>query len=645
MTLVGRGVRLLVGVTLAWWVGLAATAPEVPPAAALAGLVAFLAALWRPGAGLLVVAAVAPAGALLAAAPARAAELIAWAFLAGWLLRLWRPLTPGAQGATAPHPVIVPAALYGGALVASWLALTVGSAAGVPVASLPQFLVQSIPGDHLVFSSPEPQTWAALQSLTGIAMLVASVVLVRADPRLGRGVAWTLVASMTVLAAVTLADIARQWTDADFGGWFLLRYLRGERVSTHLRDLNAAGSLYVLAGLAAAAAAILDASRGWRWLLPLTLTLPALWLTGSRTSFLAVVGGLLLLALAQRRWPLARRQAAALATVLGVVLLAGAATMDWQPDVRGSAGRAANLRSQFLETTARMFAAAPVSGVGVGRYFDRSPEFMPPALRELYGNENAHNFFAQQFAELGLVGGLLFLWLAAAIVTAGWAAARAPSAGSVEPALVGLFAGVGAYLLTCLTGHPLLVPEAALPFWIAAGALAAAGHQAAVPWRHRRSAAAVTIVVVVVLAAGVARAAVSYAGVAAAPPEYGFHGLETAEDGAAFRWMTRHAVTYVPNGTGFVRVRLRAPDLPAPRPLVVEVAVAGAIVDRRELPPERWIAFDIPVRQAVSAPFRRVDLRANQMWTQETRLGRRAASRPIAAMVGGIQWIPLEEVK
>ncbi len=84
-----------------------------------------------------------------------------------------------------------------------------------------------------------------------------------------------------------------------------------------------------------------------------------------------------------------------------------------------------NLRSQFLLTSARMFASAPVFGVGVGRYFDRSAEFMTPELRELYGNENAHNYFAQQFAELGLVGGLLFVWLIAAVLSQGWRAVAA----------------------------------------------------------------------------------------------------------------------------------------------------------------------------------------------------------------------------
>jgi hypothetical protein len=233
---------------------------------------------------------------------------------------------------------------------------------------------------------------------------------------------------------------------------------------------------------------------------------------------------------------------------------------------------------------------------------------MPDALRELYGNENAHNYFAQQFAELGLVGGLLFAWLAFTLLAAGWSAVRG-HAEEPSAVMVGLFAGVGAYLLTCVTGHPLLVPEAAFPFWIAAGALVATVDSP--PTRSYGRVAAV-LVVSVLLVSGVARAATVYARVSEPPPDHGFH--------------------------------IAPSDVASSQPLVVETALAGRIVDRRELPPRAWVTYDLPVNDAVDAPFRRIDLRTNQQWTQEVKLGRRAAQRPVAVMVGEIRWIPVEEV-
>ena len=178
-----------------------------------------------------------------------------------------------------------------------------------------------------------------------------------------------------------------------------------------------------------------------------------------------------MLAAVRRHWQPTRRHLIAGTAVFLAAMLAAGVFVDPQSEVEGSAGQSVNLRSQFLLTSARMFASAPVFGVGVGRYFSRSAEFMTPELRELYGNENAHNYFAQQFAELGLVGGLLFVWLVAAVLSRGW---RAVLHSPDEIALHALFAGTAAYMLTCATGHPLLVPEAALPFWAAFGAVASA---------------------------------------------------------------------------------------------------------------------------------------------------------------------------
>ena len=623
--------RLAPGGALAWCVGTAIVAPELPPFCAAAALVILAMTLWQPRWGLALTAALAPAGALFAAAPTRATELFAWALLAGWLLRLWRPLS----GARWPRAVTIPAALYCGALVASWLSLTIAGAAGVPPLALPQFLLQSIPRNHLMFSSPEAHTWTLLHCLTGIGVFMAAIGITREDPRTVRTLGWTIAGSMAILAAATFADVVRGWAEADYGGWFLLRYVRGERFSLHLADLNAAGSLYVLASVAAVTYAVLQHDRRLRWMALALAMVPAIWLTGSRSAYIAVFGGLAVLAAARIRWQPTRAQGLAGASLLLVVVLLAALVVDPQSDAEGSAGRALNLRSQFSETTARMFASSPMYGVGIGRYFERSAEFMTPELRGIYGNENAHNYFGQQVAELGPVGGLLFIWLVAAVVSQGWSRVRLPGS---DAALVGFFAGTSGYLLTCVAGHPLLVPEAALPFWAAFGAVGGtSSHHATATTVHR----VIGVAACAVLASGVGLAALAYGRVTAAPADFGFHGFESAPDGTRFRWMTRHAVTYIPEGPGFLRLRLRAPSPPTRRPLVLETSIAGRVVDRRDVPAGQWVSYDVASRGRASMLFRRVDFRVNQVRTEEIRLGDRPARRPIGVMAAEIRWIPL----
>ncbi|HEY6360092.1 MAG TPA: O-antigen ligase family protein [Vicinamibacterales bacterium] len=629
---------------LAWGALVAVVAPETGIPASLAAIAVFATTLWRPAIGVTAAVALAPAGALFAPYPSRTAELFAWAFLSAWLLRVWRPLAPAGW----PRAIVVPALLYGACAATSWLALTIASGTGVPVTSLPAFLLNAIPRHYLVFSPPETETWTLLQLITGVGVFLAASACVRAERMAASRIAWAFVLSLTLLAAATIADVVRQWAGTGYGGWFLARYPAGARFSLHLADVNAAASLYVLAGGIAVARALFDRRTRWLSLGALAVMAPALWLTGSRSAALGAGGAAAAIVLAANasRLTLTRRQGvAAAACVVALVAAAGALVLAGGGNERGSAGRALRLRWQFSETSARMFASAPVLGVGVGRYFERSPEFMPDEVRALYGAENAHNYFAQAFAEVGTVGGAMFLWLIGAALVAGWRQAGGPERGGLPRAesrspAVALFAGSTGYLLTCLTGHPFLVPEAALPFWIAFGALAgggAAATSASTPPRHRRVAA----LVVVCLAVGVARAFLVYAAGSTTTAERGFDREETAPDGRRFRWMGPHVVTYVSPAPGFFRMTLRAPDRPLRRPMVVETVIAGRVVDRRAIAPDHWQTVEIPVRERLSSPVRRIDVRATPSWMEQRRLAQREShiNVELTAMVSELRWV------
>ena len=233
--------------------------------------------MWQPRWGLALLALLAPAGALLAAAPARGAELLAWALVAGWLLAIWRPLSKAGW----PRTVMVPFALYACALIASWLSLTIAGAAGVPPGVLPRFIGAAIAGNHLILSSPEPETWTLLQALAGLGVFAAAVGIAHDDSRSVRAVGWALVMSMTILAAATLTQ----------AGAF-----RGERFSFPVADLNAAGSLYALAAVIALGYAWLQHRQRILWLASLVVLTPAIWLSGSRSAYFAIAAGAAVLA-------------------------------------------------------------------------------------------------------------------------------------------------------------------------------------------------------------------------------------------------------------------------------------------------------------------------------------------------------------
>ena len=645
--------RVAIGLVMAWRVGLAVAAPELSPLARLVVAVVFGVALWRPAAAMMVAVVVAPAGALLSPEPARTAELVAWAVLSAWLLGLHRPLA----SAGWPRAIVVPAALYAACAAASWVGLVIASAGGVPPLSLPGFLLTAIPQHYLVSSPAETETSTVLQLLAGVGLFLAAVALARAQRSLAAWIAWAVVGSSALLAVVTIGDIGRQWAANEYGQWFIDRYFAGERFSAHLKDVNAAASLYVLATGIAAALATFETHRRWLWIVAIVSMAPALVLTGSRSALFGVMVAVAAIAFIAYGNPLTltrRRGIAAAACVVTLVVVAGVLVSAGGGSERGSAGSAMRLRSQFSETSARMFASAPVFGVGVGRYFERSPEFMPDEIRELYGAENAHNYYAQAFAELGVVGGAMFLWLIAAGMTAGWRQAAAgvgsdPSTDRLNPLsrrvpgsdpgtiAIALFAGAAGYLVTCITGHPFLVPETALPFWVVFGVLAAHAGEPSSWSRHR----AVVAAVVLLVGIGMARSTLVYALTAEMPPERGFIDEGTAPDGTRFRWMGPHVVTYASRGPGFFTMTVRPPDRPLPRPMAIETAIAGRVVDRRPLVAGKWQTVLIPVRQVAAAPFRRIDVRVTPAWMDKRRLAQRASDIDVAVtvMVSEMRWL------
>jgi O-antigen ligase len=630
--------RVVIGAALAWCIALAVAAPETPLVADVATLAIILCTVCRPAYGLAGVLLLAPAGTLLAPVPARVAEVLAWAFVATLMLTRWR--RSHEHGIPAVRTPIV---LFGTCVVASWLGLVIAGAAGLEPGSVPRLVAHTIRADHLLYSSAEPETWTMLQVLAGLALCGAAIRVARVDGDTAPIAAWALVASGVVLAILTEIDVLRD--SSRYGPSFLWRYVQGERFSLHLADLNAAGSQYVLAGLAAVALAVTDRSRRYIWIAAGVVMLPALWLTGSRSAALgAILIGASII-------PFARRQVRANVTRAGtatIVLVAigtiGANILAaTQSTEQGSAMGALRMRSEFLVTSARMFASAPAFGVGVGHYHERSAEFMPASLRAVYPFENAHNYFAQQFAELGIVGGVLFIWLVAAGVRAGWSGLTRGEATSAP--LLALVAGCIGYLLTCVTGHPLLVPEAALPFWGAFGVMIGASRQRApakspVDFGYGRKIAAAAAIVLLVTS--VALQARRYAQVSTPPTERGFHAVETSRDGVRFNWMTRHGVFYIGSQPGFLAIPVHAPDLPVARkPFVVDVDVGGRRIGSYTIEPGRWNELRIGLRDRARTPFRRVDLRVNQHWTRRRDLRlREDDDMPRSVMVGEVKWQP-----
>lgn len=118
----------------------------------------------------------------------------------------------------------------------------------------------------------------------------------------------------------------------------------------------------------------------------------------------------------------------------------------------------------------RMAEKAPLVGRGIGTYYRASSEYVShQEIKKVHkinptwqACENAHNYFFQLLAELGIVGLLLFLLILAYTLKM---AINLGVAKDTPYSVNGLLFGVGAYLLTMLTNHPLIISKQQFLFW------------------------------------------------------------------------------------------------------------------------------------------------------------------------------------
>jgi O-antigen ligase len=595
--------------------------------------------LAAPGRGLLVTAALAPLGHLIAplVGPGnfRISEAVVLAFLVGWLLRAL-PDRPGPRVSDSAAGWMF-AATIGASIVG--LAWHVRSDPGALSATLDQ-LVHAYyldVGDPIGFA-------AGARLLEGLALVAATVALFRREPRL----AVTLAATMTASAATAALSSVLLWRGIG-SPLALEQYGRiGYRVSAHVADVNASGSYFAMTLCLALGMAARARGRGRvMWMAGVVATSTGLWFSESRSAFaaIAVVVSLAAAWSATTRWS-ARARAGALLALLCVVLTLGYARtrrLDNDPTYKG-----AGFRGQFNASSLRMIAARPVFGVGVGQYYPMSAFFLSPQLAWTYGTENAHNYFLQVGGELGVVGlALLIAWLGAVFAQAARAIAIAPR----DWRLLGAAGGVATLCGTCLTGHPLLVDEVMAPFWMLFGLTAGLagstllnadenGSRAWEPQARWTGWMIAATAVAAVLVWTVSDAAQRPLSPPASEAVDGFHGWETARDGARFRWSGQYSSVFVPDDVTMLQIPVRVPAvIRNVTPSGIEVSTGGITI-RRTLVSDAWTLIDVPLdRSPAPAHFRRINLRTDTTWRPALYVPGSAELRPVGMQVGELRLV------
>lgn len=219
----------------------------------------------------------------------------------------------------------------------------------------------------------------------------------------------------------------------------------------------------------------------WRWLTRLIIVALGLWalcLTFSRSAWGAVVGGMVLIALAGFRRGSLRPGRVPVAVTM---ITAGAVVVAFVASYPGfilsrAGGGGAFIESEAISIAQRrvlisisldLIRAHPVAGVGMGASDWEAAQILPSLSYPGMVAEKVHNMALLALSELGIVG--FCLW-ATALVTAGLAIWRS----TFDPYAVGIAAAAAALLAIGLLDHyPWTVFQFSLVLW---GSLALAMH-------------------------------------------------------------------------------------------------------------------------------------------------------------------------
>jgi O-antigen ligase len=577
------------------------------PAALL--LFVIVVSAWRPVSGLEIVATAIPlCGYLMTSYWSTTVswpEIIACGAIAGLSIDAARRPRAG----RVPVAVAVPALLFGiavgSAIVASFAvkSLTLGP-------SFSAALWQQVTREYFVDIAGFPGLHAGMLLIEGVLLFSLAARRASAKPSTGMRIVRAAAAGATLAGTMNIARLLQAAIRTGAVLSALVRMSHTLRWNLEYGDYNAAGSYFVMALFLATASAIAATRQRYGWALSAVVIAIALWLTGSRGAYVA--GVLALGGAVAIRWTARERRRVFVAAGIGIALVAGVALVAVAPQRgnQGTSGTAMDIRFEMAKAGARMIEARPLFGVGLAEFYQRSGEFVSQKLLAEFPvslHENAHDNFIQVGAELGLLGLIPFVWLVSAGLFIGARAARRTVARDAAPLIV--VAGLAAFVITWLAGHPLLIPEASYIFWIvfgsAVGSLTSAD-AAQTSTRVRLIAAAAVVLFAAMTplraTADADDAELEHVGI-------GVSLWMFSPDGVRCRSAVGHATLYVPTSSAFELSVYPRTD----HPVRLEIRLEGRLADIRSLAPERWNDLQMPARnRAGRSHYSPLELRVEQ---------------------------------
>ncbi|MBI4476348.1 MAG: O-antigen ligase family protein, partial [Acidobacteria bacterium] len=326
-------------------------------------------------------------------------------------------------------------------------------------------------------------------SLTAWAMLIEGLavmwmVLVNSPDRgSGKSIAQLVTAAAAGATLVAALGVAQWWTGHGLLPFWLQQNPNITRINATFTDVNGLGSYLammvpIVLGLAMRRAGLSRVS----WRAAAVLLMLAVIFTASRSAWVALAIGLMVYAMAIWRFRLLQHETwisrhaprvmagATSVLVLSVGMLSVYATARdvryydedsyvetvlYTLNLRAPAQERLKGRLAFWSAAGSMIAERPLFGIGIGRFFKDVSAYVPDPAALPRQRENAHNYFLQIAAEVGLIGlTALTAVLLAAMVRSSRVVASQGEASHIRHLALAVPIAIVVYLLTWTTGHP-----------------------------------------------------------------------------------------------------------------------------------------------------------------------------------------------
>jgi len=242
------------------------------------------------------------------------------------------------------------------------------------------------------------------------------------------------------------------------------------------------------------------------------------------------------------------------------------------------------IRSELWGRSLAMVKDYPLTGVGVGNFYRNNVYYKNRSMGR-WDFENAHNYYLQLSAELGFPAIVLFLSILfflyfRQILSSGKKADFFLQEISVTPFLYGL----GAYLITMLTGHPLLLSSQQFLFWaivaIILNGQILVSHKNEVILTENKIFRRIGVLLLFLYVFGFVNN-LSKQEPWTMPVGYGLYSAENW-DGSNMRWMAGKAEYYLPETTRELNLKVVAQPFNSQKPdgLTLTISINDSVVDK-----------------------------------------------------------------